>query len=157
MSPVIGGLQMGKSFSSQKAEGNGLTMAQLEGCPNYPNPDCDVTPSEGFNYVLTDSFFRGTPAALAYGDSETVAVDHFSYSNAHMNFLQIYNDDFLYAESLGNCNMFELTGSPDFGLPPSTGDCKLKPKNKFFNDAPIAESELDAASVNLLNMAEQVP
>lgn len=157
MSPVIGGLQMGKSFSSQKAEGNGLTVAQLEGCPTYPNPACDVTPSQGFNFVLTDSFFPGTPAAAAYGDSATVAVDHFNYSNAHLNFLQIYNGDFLYAESLANCNMFELVGSPDFGLAPNTADCILKPKNKFFNDAPIAESELDAASVNLLDMAEQVP
>ena len=158
MSPVIGGLQMGKSFSSQKAVGKDSTIMQLEGCPNYPKPDCPtLTPSEGFNYVLTNSFFKGTPAAGTYGDSETVDVDNFNYTNAHMNFLQIYSDDILYADSLGNCNLFELTGSPDFGLPPSTGDCKLKPKNKFFNDAPIAESELEAASVNLLDMAEQVP
>jgi hypothetical protein len=157
MSPVIGGLQMGKSFSSQKPEGNGLTVSQLEGCPDYPNPACDVTPSAGFNYVLKNSFFPGTPAAPAYGDSATVAIDHFSYSNAHMNYLQIYNGDFLYAESLGNCTMFDLVGSPDFGVPPSTADCKLKPKNKFFSDAAIAESELEAASSNLLGMAELVP
>jgi hypothetical protein len=158
MSPVLGGLQMGKSFSSQKAEGKDSTIMQLEGCPEYPKPDCPtLTPAEGFNFVMTDSFFPGTPAGGAYGDSATVSVGNFSYSDAHLNFLQIYNSDFLYAESLGNCNMFELVGSPDFGVAPNTADCKLKPKNKFFNDAPIAESELEAASVNLLSMAEQVP
>jgi len=158
VSPVIGGLQMAKPFSSTKSEGNGLTGGQLEGCPNYPKPDCHtLTPSEGFNYVLKDSFFPGTPAAPAYGDSVTVDENYFSYSNAHMNFLQIYSDDILYADGLGECTMFELTGSPDFGLPPGTAGCMKKSSKQFPGDAPVAESELEAASANLLNMAEQVP
>ena len=157
MSPVIGGLQMDKSFSSQKAEGNGLTVAQLEGCPTYPSLECDVTPSQGFNYVLTDSFFPGTPAANAYGDSATVAVDHFRYSKAHMNFLQIYSDDILYANNLSSCSMVEITGSPAFGVPPGTHKCMIKSLKLNGGDGAIAESELVTASANLLNMAEQVP
>jgi hypothetical protein len=36
-----GGLQMSKSFSSQRALGNNSTIMQLEGCPTYPKENCD--------------------------------------------------------------------------------------------------------------------
>jgi hypothetical protein len=156
---MLGGLQMAKSFSSVKPVGNDSTIMQLEGCPTYPKIKCvGLLPSEGFNHVLSDSFFPGTRVAGAYGDLQNVAPGNFSYSDAPINFLQIYSDDILYADRLGNCSMVQITGSPAFSVPPRPGDCRLTPASPFlYYDARKAEAGLEAASVNLLSIAETVP
>jgi hypothetical protein len=116
--PVLGGLQFSHSFSSTKTKKTGSLKAddiQATGCPTYPKPLCkgpdgtkaSFSPSEGLANVLSISFFAGTkvaPSFCAYtarygcGSASVTDTGNFKYSNAPMNFVQIYDDDILYAE-----------------------------------------------------------
>ena len=156
-SPVLGGLQFGKSFSSQKLQGKGYIDMQLEGCPNYPKPCEGLTPAIALTNVLSRGFFPGTFYAPVYGASQTVHRGHFDYTDAPMNYLQVYSDDILYAEGLGSCPMVKITGSPSFDKKPNTSKCALTPSDPSYADSQNTEEELDGASVYLSLIAEQVP
>jgi len=155
--PVLGGLQFGKSFSSQKPRGKDSNDMQLEGCPTYPATCDELTPAIALTNVLSRGFFPGTFYAPAYGASRTVDVGHFDYTDAPMNFLQVYSDDILYAEGLSNCPMVKITGSPAFGKKPDTSKCALTPSDPSYADSQNTEEELEGASVYLSLIAEQVP
>jgi hypothetical protein len=149
---VYGGLQFAHSFSDPSTE-------QFEGCPTYPKPECTtLTPSIGAENVFSRSFFNGT-AAGPYFDAPTSVVQHnFNYSNAPMNFVQIYNGDILYAEGLSNCKLKEITGSPGVSpaIPPDTSACIAAPPEAYYEDALRAQAVLDVASTSLLLISEPV-
>ena len=156
-SPVIGGLQFGKSFSSLAPQGKNSTDMQLEGCPIYPKKCEGMTPSLAFYNVMSDGFFPGTRVAPTFGDSQMVDVNNFNYTDAPMNFLQIYSDDILYANGLSNCSMAEKTGSPFYNVKPHLEKCAAKPGTELYIDAGNTEEELELTSVNLLRIAEPAP
>jgi hypothetical protein len=155
--PVLGGLQFGKSFSSLKPQGKDSNDMQLEGCPTYPTTCDGLTPAEGLTYVLSLGFFPGTFYAPTYGASQTVVRGHFDYTDAPMNFMQIYSDDILYAEGLSKCPIVKITGSPAFGKKPNTSKCALTSTDPSYADSQNTDEELEDASVYLLRIAEQVP
>jgi hypothetical protein len=156
-SPVIGGLQFGKSFSSLAPQGKDSNDMQLEGCPTYPKTCEGMTPPLALYNVVSDSFFPGTPVAPTFGDSQTVDVNNFDYTDAPMNFLQIYSDDILYANGLSNCSMAEKTGSPFYNVKPNLKKCAAKPGTELYIDAGNTEEELELTSVNLLRISEPTP
>lgn len=104
VSRVFGGLQFDTSFSSTASHSNSATSdIQHEGCPvsdtkTNTEPCPGLTPEQSLFNVLR-AFFTGTPAAAAYGSSSTVSTKgttSFSYANASMNYLQIYDWDIPY-------------------------------------------------------------
>jgi len=156
-SPVIGGLQFGKSFSSLAPQGKDSNDMQLEGCPNYPKNCAGMTPPLAFYNVMSDSFFPGTPVAITFGHSQTVDMNNFDYTDAPMNFLQVYSDDILYADGLSNCSMAEKTGSPFYNVPPNMKKCAAKAGTELYIDAGNTQEELELTSVNLLRISEPLP
>ena len=156
-SPVIGGLQFGKSFSSLAPQGKDSTDMQLEGCPKYPKNCEGMTPSLALYNVVSDGFFPGTPVAITFGHSQTVDVNHFNYTDAPMNFLQIYSEDILYADGLSNCSLLEKTGSPFYHVPPKLKKCAAKAETELYIDAGNTQEELELTSVNLLRISEPLP
>jgi hypothetical protein len=156
-SPVIGGLQFAKSFSSLTPQGKDSSDMQIEGCPNSP-PTCEgMTPPLALYNVVSDSFFPGTRVAPTFGHSQTVDVNDFDYTDAPMNFLQIYSDDILYADGLSKCSMLEKTGSPFYNVKPNLKKCAAKPGTELYIDAGNTEEELELTSVNLLRISEPIP
>lgn len=156
-SPVIGGLQFGKSFSSLAPQGKDSTDMQPEGCPIYPKTCEGMTPSLAFYNVMSDDFFPGTRVAPTFGDSQTVDVNNFDYTDAPMNFLQIYSADILYADGLSNCSMLEKTGGPFYKVPPNLKKCAAKAGTELYIDAGNTEEELELTSVNRLRISEPLP
>ncbi|MGA2562789.1 MAG: hypothetical protein ABSF96_04430 [Steroidobacteraceae bacterium] len=77
------------------------------------------------------------------------ADGNFAYSNAPMNFLQIYDNDVIYASGLSGCTMLEITGSPANNVPPT---CIASPTP----DVVTTQTELDLASQKLLSIAESI-
>jgi hypothetical protein len=152
MSPVLGGFQAGKAFSSE-------TYIQLEGCPTYLEkiPCEGLTPSLALSNVLKYSFFPGTFYAPAYGASQTVDVANFDYTDAPLNFVQFYDNDILYAEGLSKCSMYQITGSPAFNIKPRLDKCEAKPPTALYVDSQNTNEELEDASVYLLRIAEPIP
>jgi len=154
---VIGGLQFAKSFSSLTPQGKDSSDMQIEGCPNSP-PTCEgMTPPLALYNVVSDSFFPGTRVAPTFGHSQTVDVNDFDYTDAPMNFLQIYSDDILYADGLSKCSMLEKTGSPFYNVKPNLKKCAAKPGTELYIDAGNTEEELELTSVNLLRISEPIP
>ena len=62
--------------------------------------------------MLEDSYFVGTAVAPDFDASISVVQNNFHYIEAPLNFLQVYDEDLLYSEGLGNCKMRYITGSP---------------------------------------------
>lgn len=107
VSRILGGLQFDTSFSSTNFKNNSsMELIQYEGCPTNatkadPMPCPGLTPAQALSNVL-QIYFAGTPAAGSYGVSPTVspsAKNNTSYSNAPMNYLQVYVNDIIYANT----------------------------------------------------------
>ena len=168
MSRMLGGLQFSHTFSDR-------SEILADGCPDYgpgnltPITCNNLTPSEGLENVLSLSFFPGTPVAPLFcpftTDSGTYecgstsvndssAGGNFNFSNAPVNFLEIYDKDVLYASGLSQCSFVDITGRPASpgvtAMPPNLTACAaLSPP-----DASDAQSELNVASQKLLSIAE---
>jgi hypothetical protein len=160
MSQILGGAQFDKSLVAE---------LMLEGCPDYtannPNPPrCNnLTIEEGLVNVLSISSFPGTAAGPffcayttdggLYGCGPTSVDDtggtegNYVYSDAPMNYLQIYDNDALYASGLSNCTMLEITGNPVDHVPPT---CVAS----ITADVTATQTELNLASKKLLSIAE---
>ena len=100
---------------------------QATGCPTNPTdkkptPCAGLTPAEGLENVLSISFFPGTTVGpffcadtdpSTYGCAPTsVTYGNWVYRDAPMNFVQIYDDDILYASGLSQCSVLKITGRP---------------------------------------------
>jgi hypothetical protein len=116
-----------------------------------------MTPPLALYNVVSDSFFPGTRVAPTFGHSQTVDVNDFDYTDAPMNFLQIYSDDILYADGLSKCSMLEKTGSPFYNVKPNLKKCAAKAGTELYIDAGNTEEELELTSVNLLRISEPIP
>jgi hypothetical protein len=152
MSRVLAGMQFSHSFSSTKDDD-----VQAEGCPTYPKPLCtgpdgttaSFSPSEGLENVLQLSYFNGTKAGYLFGASDSVTYAKWVYSDAPMNFLEIYDDDVLYASGLSKCNMLEIAGNPDAHVKPDVSVCSAKTPVGGFASVALSQTELNSASQGL--------
>jgi hypothetical protein len=163
MSRILGGAQFDHVFSGTH------NQIEQEGCPHLSG-DCigaggaPFSPSEGLQNVLSLGYFPGTAVAAsfcAFTDpatngcaSSTVDYANWMYSNAPMNYLQVYDKDILYASGLSQCSVVAYTGRPAspgvIAMPPDVTACvALSPP-----DASDAQSELNLASQKLLTIAE---
>jgi hypothetical protein len=154
---VLGGLQFGTSFSNttfNKRLGN--PDFQVEGCPSYPVlcPSPPLTPASALGNVLQWSFFPGTAVAPDYLQSATVDYGKWEYADAPMNFVQIYDTDFLYAKGLSGCQLWEITGDPAIDTTPGVSACQATPGSPLAEDAKVTEDELKLANERLLSIAE---
>ena len=151
MSRMLGGIQFAHTFS-------GASSVQAEGCTTYPSQLCNVTPEQGLENVLQVSYFVGTPAGPLFGASPNVNLGNFRYSFAPMNFLEIYDDDVLYASGLSNCAMADITGNPASpGSPavaPDLNTCEALPPSALYQSAWKTQEELDLTGLSLLFIAE---
>lgn len=160
MSRMIGGMQFSHSFSDDKPDArlNDNTDVQAEGCPTYPKPLClgppPLTPSEGFDNVMQLSYFPGTAAGPSWGASSNVTYANWVYTNAPMNFLEIYNGDIIYAMGLSQCQLADITGSPSTGTPPNVSTCIVTPSNPIYSDVQATQQELNLASQSQLSITE---
>jgi hypothetical protein len=162
MSRMLGGAQFAHSFSGP--------IAQIEqvGCPHHSG-DCTgpagspFTPAEGLQNVLSISFFPGTAVGpdfcpftdpSTYGCSSSVDFANWIYSNAPLNYLQVYDADILYASGLGNCSVGDITGNPaspgNPAMPPDVSACQV-----VTSDTQTTQTELNLASQKLLSITEQ--
>lgn len=80
-------------------------------------------------------------------------VGNFNYSNAPMNYVQIYDVDVLYALGLSPCSMLQLTGRiASLGVaakPPDVSACQV-----ITSDTQTTQTELNGAIQSLLRIAE---
>jgi len=86
--------------------------------------------------------------------SPSVALVNGMFSNAPMNFLQVYDKDILHASGLSQCSLVAIMGRPASpgvaAMAPDVTVCEaLSPP-----DASDPQSELNLASQNLLSIAE---
>lgn len=76
------------------------------------------------------------------------------YRDAPMNFVQIYDDDILYASGLSQCSVLKITGRPaspgNPAIPPDVSACAAQSPP----DAPTVQAELILASQKLLSISE---
>jgi hypothetical protein len=156
---MIGGMQFSHSFTYIKPDPRFAdnTDLQAEGCPSYPKPLClspPLTPSVGLTNVLQLSYFPGTAAGPSWGASTNVTFANWIYTNAPMNFLEIYDEDFKYAMGLGPCKLVDITGSPSTGTPPDTSTCMVTPSDPTYSDVQATQEELNHASQSQLSISE---
>jgi uncharacterized protein (TIGR03437 family) len=182
VSRIVGGVQFSHSFSSSKVNGNGSTDGmsdlQAEGCPGFIHALCngpDGTPSsfspgEGLANVLSISYFPGTavgPSFCAYTDPSvygcaptSIDYSNWKYSDAPMNFLQIYDTDFIYASGLANCTVLQMEGRPASpgvaAKPPDVSSCAVQPTDSSYADVQATQQLLNLTSQKLLSIAEPV-
>jgi uncharacterized protein (TIGR03437 family) len=152
---------------------------QTEGCPSYPKTLCNgpdgtpasFSPSEVLANVLSISYFPGTsvgPSFCAYTDPSVygcapTSIDYFNwqYSNAPMNYLQIYDVDFVYAAGQANCTLLQRVGRPASpgvaAKPPDVSACAVQPTDPSYADVQATQQLLNLASQNLLSIAEPAP
>jgi hypothetical protein len=76
---------------------------------------------------------------------------NFNYTDAPMNFLEIYDGDILYASGLSQCEMIYIMGSPASipPIPPDVNACQATT-----TDTQNTQKELNQASQKLLSIAE---
>jgi hypothetical protein len=155
---VLGGLQFAHSFSDNTLDKRlGNSDMQAEGCPSYPMlcPQPPLTPALALEFVLQLSFFQGTAIARDYLESATVNYGNWEYTDAPMNFVQIYDTDFLYAKGLSGCLLLEdITGNPATDTPPDPSACRATPGTFLAEDARKTQEELKLANEQLLSIAE---
>lgn len=155
---VLGGLQFGTSFSNTTFNKRlGAPDIQVEGCPYYPvlcTLPPFLTPASALKNVLQLSFFTGTAIAPDYGKSATVDYGNWEYADAPMNFLQIYDTDFLYAKGLSGCLLVDITGNPATGTPPDRSICQATAGSLEAEDERKTQDELTLANEQLLSIAE---
>ena len=139
----------------------------------YDLPDgtpSSFSPSEALANVLSISYFPGTaagPSFCAYTDPSLygcapTSVDYFNwkYSDAPMNYLQIYNVDIVYSLGLGSCSVLQISGRPaSTGVPaklPDVSTCEVQPTDPSYADVQATQQLLNLASQKLLSIAEPV-
>jgi hypothetical protein len=164
MSRMLGGIQFSHSFSSSGMNANGSTDGstdlEAEGCPTFPATLCpNLTPAQGFFNVMQDSFLAGTATGPLFGASNSVTYGNWSYKNAPMNFLEVYNTDIIYASGLAGCSMQQIAGSPaspanPVAIPPDVSACIELPSNPTFLNVLATQAEMDLASLSLFLIAE---
>jgi hypothetical protein len=148
MSKMLGGIQFAHTFSP-------AADIQSEGCPTYPKTDCPgLTPSVALYNVLSLSYFPGTEAGPVWDASESVGFAHFQYTNAPINFLEIYSTDILYASGLGNCPFKDISGNPAENIPPNVSPCENLPSNPSFPDVQATQEELELTNLLIHAIAE---
>jgi hypothetical protein len=112
---IPGGMEFSHSFSDLGANPRfKYNDVQEEGCPTLPKPlwtgsdgtTSTFTPGEGLANVLSSSFFPG--AAV----------------RPPMNYMQIYDNDILYAAGLSSCSVLQMEGRPASPRPESAR-CRL--------------------------------
>lgn len=107
----------------------GVTPPELTSYKTYSNvPPQDLIPPEQAAYNVLNQYFNGTAAATSFGGTPGIAP---------MNYLQIYDADFLYASTNVNVPAQVVEG----GVTVST----------------TAQALLDLASANLLKIGEPLP
>jgi hypothetical protein len=153
-SRILGGLQFGKTLSQP-------SDLQVEGCPTFPQTNCaGLTPAQGLENVFQDSLFVGTPAGSFYDAAPPVWDDaasspdcvnfgNFNFCGAPLNFLQIYDNDVLYASGLSGCTMLQITGNPDEYIPPTCVP-------SITADVAAMQAELNLGSEKLISISEWV-
>jgi hypothetical protein len=77
-----------------------------------------------------------------------------------MNFLEIYDNDVIYASGLEGCSMQKITGSPAspanlVAVPPDISSCIVQPFSSTWLSVLTTQAELDLASLSQLLIAEQ--
>jgi len=154
-SRILGGMQFSHSFTDPKVNprygGSGI---QAEGCPTFPTLCAGLTPSHGLDYVQRLSFFPGTPAGPVWDASLSVQYANWAYYAAPMNYVQIYDNDILYASGLSTCSFKDLAGNPGKGTPPDLSACEIQPSNASFDDVLTTQEELQLTNDVLLAIAE---
>ncbi|MGA3202826.1 MAG: hypothetical protein ABSF12_10060 [Bryobacteraceae bacterium] len=164
MSRIYGGVQFSHSFSSSALNPNGNTDGygdmEAEGCPTFPTTICpNLTPAQGFFNVMQDSYLVGTHAGPLFGASNSVTYGNWVYKNAPMNFLQIYDNDVIYASGLTGCSMQQMTGTPaspanPVAVPPDVSTCIVAPFSSTWLSVLTTQAEMDLASLSLFLIAE---
>jgi hypothetical protein len=163
MSRILGGAQFDHRFSGTNNE------VEQEGCPHLSG-DCigpdgttgSFKAAQGLENVLGLSFFPGTLAESSfcpytdpsiYGCSSTVDFANWMYSDAPLNYLQVYDTDILYALGLSNCSVANITGNPaspgNPATPPNVSACQV-----ITSDTQVTQTELNLASASLMNLTE---
>jgi hypothetical protein len=166
MSRILGGMQFSHSFTSSNGNANGSTDGstdiEAEGCPTFPTTLCpNLTPAQGFFNVMQDSYLVGTAVGPLFGASNSVndGPSGWVYKNAPMNFLEIYDNDVIYASGLAGCTMQQITGSPaspanEVAIPPDVSACIVQPFSSTWLSVLTTQAELDLASLSQLLIAE---
>ena len=165
MSRILGGMQFSHSFTASNGKANGSTDGssdiEAEGCPTFPTLCPNLTPAQGFFNVMQDSYLVGTALGPLFGASNSVndGPTGWVYKNAPMNFLEIYDNDVIYASGLAGCKMKQITGSPAspanlVAIPPDVSACIVQPFSSTWLSVLTTQAELDLASLGQLFIAE---
>jgi hypothetical protein len=165
MSRILGGMQFSHSFTSSNGNADGSTDGssdiEAEGCPTFPTLCPNLTPAQGFFNVMQDSYLVGTAVGPLFGASNSVddGPTGWVYKNAPMNFLEIYDNDVIYASGLAGCTMQQITGSPAspanlVAIPPDVSACIVQPFSSTWLSVLTTQVELDLASLGQLRIAE---
>jgi uncharacterized protein (TIGR03437 family) len=179
MSRILGGIEFSHAFSpTTTAPRFTAPNVQTEGCPGFPQAPCNgpdgtsasFSPSEGLANVLSISYFPGTgvgPSFCAYTDPSVygcaaMSVDYanWKYSDAPMNYLQIYDTDFVYAFGLANCTLLQMVGRPASpgvsAKVPDVSPCAVQPTDPAYADVQATQQILNLTSQKQLSIAEPV-
>jgi len=144
-----------------------MSDMQAEGCPGYITALCNgpdgtppsFSPTEALANVLSISYFPGTavgPSFCAYTDPAVygcapMSVSYFNwrYSDAPMNYLQIYDVDFLYASGLASCTVLQVVGRPASpgvaAKSPDVSTCAVQPTDSSYADVQATQQLLNLA------------
>jgi hypothetical protein len=90
-------------------------------------PHCvkaDCLSKAALENVLQLSLFPRTVVAPGYLESATVDYGNWEYTDAPMNFVRIYDTDFLYANGLSCCTLYYIAGDPATDTPPDVNACQ---------------------------------
>jgi hypothetical protein len=121
-------------------------------CGTAANP---FTPAQGLQNVLQLSYFPGTIVGPIFGaPASVVAYGNWTYKDAPLNFLEVYDTDILYSSGLSNCSTLEITGSPLNNMPPDLRSCRAMPPLGGFGSVLLSEVDLTLANLSILFIAE---
>ena len=129
LSQMYGGLQFAGGVSGSDSK---------IGCVNVKTGPCPVSPEQGLYNVL-QLIFRGTSAAPDYGESSSNTAP--SFSDAPLNYVQIYDTDIFYGLGMLGC-----PGGGDI----TAGTCVAQITTSTTN----FQSELVTANQEMLSIAE---
>lgn len=142
-SRMLGGLQFKAPFSNNPA---------TEGCLTDPSTCTPPSPEQALLNVLT-GYFAGTPAASVFGAS-TAMNGSAPVANAPINYLQIWDTDFLYADGLAGCTTSGSSGWAQLMSKPapkklSSLSCYAAPTS------PVILNGKSMSAQDLLNLASE--
>jgi hypothetical protein len=69
-------------------------------------------------------------------------------------FLEIYDQDVIYASGLAGCMMIQIAGSPANNIAPDVSGCITLPNNPTWLSVLVTQGGLDLASLSLFLTAE---